>query len=105
MHTSSEVEFEIKDCLSEDLSTRNRASHFFETMELSNATSVVVNFAQVQSITRSFADEYMKRKKVSKLTIHERNVPSNVQKMFEIVSAPSDKKRVVNIAQLKIGML
>lgn len=105
MHTSREVEFDIKACLSEDLSTRNRTSHFFEMMESSNATSVVVNFAHVKSITRSFADEYMKRKRASKLNIQESNVPSNVQKMFEIVGAPADKKMVVNIAKLKIETL
>jgi hypothetical protein len=105
MHTSSEVEFDIKACLSEDLSTRNRTAHFFEMMGSSDATSVVVNFAQVKSITRSFADEYVKRKRASKLNIQESNVPNNVQKMFEIVSAPADKKRVVNIANLRIDML
>ncbi|MCE5295847.1 MAG: hypothetical protein LLG16_01935 [Euryarchaeota archaeon] len=99
------MEFDIKDCLSEDLATRNRASQFFEMLESSDSRSIVVNFTQVQSISRSFADEYLKRKKASHLTIHERNVPNNVQKMFEIVKSPAEKKTVVDISRLKIGML
>lgn len=105
MHTNNEVEFEIGSYLSEDLATRNRACQFFEILESTKFDSVVVDFAHVQSITRSFADEYMKRKKTSKMSIHERNVPNNVQKMFEIVSAPADKKMVVNITQLEMHKL
>jgi len=105
MSSKGEVEFEIKTYLSEGLATRSGASHFFEILESSSAGVIIVDFAHVESIARSFADEYMRRKKAPKLAIKERNVPNNIQKMFDIVSAPADKKMVVDIPQLKIGIL
>ena len=105
MNICNEVEFIIRDHLSEDLATRNRASQFFELMESSRADMIVVNFEKVQSISRSFADEYVKRKKASMMAVCEKNVPINIQKMLEIVSAPVEKKQIVNFEKLKIGLL
>jgi len=101
----NEVEFVIRNHLSEDLATRNRASQFFELMESSRADRVVVNFEMVQSISRSFADEYVKRKRAFRVAVSEKNVPINIQKMFEIVSAPVEKKQIINFDKLKIGLL
>jgi len=105
MSIYNEMEFDIGDHLSEDLATRNGASRFFEFIESSRADMVVINFEKVQSITRSFADEYIKCKRASSMTIREENVPTNVRKMLEIVSASVEKKQVVNIEELNISPL
>jgi len=105
MSICNEIEFNIGDHLSEDLTTRNGASRFFELIGSSRADMVVINFEKVRSITRSFADEYVKCKRASSATICEENVPINVRKMLEIVSAPVGKKQVINLEELDISPL
>jgi hypothetical protein len=39
------------------------------------------------------------------MTIREENVPTNIRKMLEIVSASVEKKQVVNIEELNISPL
>ncbi|NLT36709.1 MAG: hypothetical protein GXX95_00915 [Methanomassiliicoccus sp.] len=105
MSISKEKEFEIRAYLSEDLATRNRAIQFFDIIESTDAENIVVNFANTLSISRSFADEYAKRKRAFKAPIREINVPTNIQKMFDVVNSPAKKKQVVNTEKLKIMML
>lgn len=105
MITSHESVFEIESYLSQDLATRHSASDFLEIVERTDANSVVISFHNVQSITRSFADEYQKRKRKSRLVIVESDVPSNVQKMFDIVGSPNAKSSIVDFHKLKIGLL
>lgn len=105
MNICNEVELAIKDQISEDLTTRNRASQFFEMVEASSFDRVVVNFDQVRSISRSFADEYVRRKMMSRVTVIEKNVPMNVKKMFDIVSSPVEKRQIIDLEKLRIGLL
>jgi len=102
MSVSDEAGLAITDHLSKDLTTRGEASRFFELIESSTADVVVINFEEVRSITGSFADGYVKCKRASSATIREENVPINVRRMLEIVSAPVEKRQVVNLEELDI---
>lgn len=81
--------------MSEDLALRHAAARLFERVDGMSASKVIMDFEGVKTITRSFAHEYLQRKKASKKHVEEMNVPPDVQRMLEIVlAAQHDKKRV-----------
>lgn len=72
-----------------DLALRDNAIQFFDKVNKDESKNVTIDFSNVNTITLSFADEYLKRKKRSKKEITEENVPLNILKMFEIVQKES----------------
>jgi len=85
----------IRKELSKDLALRDNAIRFFDKINTEDSKKIVIDFSNVDTITLSFADEYLKRKKQSKKEIKEEHVPINILKMFEVVGkvnhAPSIK--------------
>lgn len=71
--------------LSKDLALRYNAIQFFDKINKEDSKEIVIDFSNVDTITLSFADEYLKRKKQSKKEIKEEHVPINISKMFEII--------------------
>ena len=78
----------VKTAISEDLSLRNMASDIF-TMVSQNI--VVIDFSGIKSISRSFAQEYIKYKAKQNFQIKEINMPQNINKMFVIVENAKTK--------------
>jgi len=85
----------VKDAISADLALRNNADSFFDDIENSRYDEIVIDFAEVKSISRSFAHQYQIRKKASKKMIRETHVPEHVAKMFRVINSSSSKSRVV----------
>lgn len=85
----------VKEEISPDLMLRGVADAFFDKLESIKADSLVLDFAGVESISRSFAHQYILRKRTSTKTINEINVPENVSKMLALVrrSSPRGKSR------------
>lgn len=75
----------LKDTVSEDLALRNMAASVFEAKEFKGSGQVLVDFAGIKSISRSFAHEYMKRKNEQSCEVVDINVPPNIKRMFEVV--------------------
>jgi hypothetical protein len=84
---------QIQSVLSPDLALRDNANYLFTFIETLNKSQIILDFAKVRSISRSFAHQYLTNKRTSKVTIQEANVPEHVQRMFEAVS--NTKKRSV----------
>jgi len=91
----------IKEQISVDLALRNTVTVFFEHLELLPEKEIIIDFADVKSISRSFAHEYLTRKNQSKKNIIETNVPENVKKMFQIVEQPSDKTLIFDLRSIR----
>lgn len=90
---------------STDLSTRASATSFFDSIESLDSLDVEVDFKGVKTITRSFAHEYIERKKASRTRVSEINVPVNVQKMFDVVNEQGEKHKVVDMSKVKVVTL
>ncbi len=91
------IKIRLKEKIGLNLVLRDNAVSLFDMVDSSPKCSFEMDFKDVQSISRSFADEYTKRKESSNKRIMERNVPSNVSKMFEIVTRNSKSKRFVDL--------
>jgi STAS-like domain of unknown function (DUF4325) len=76
---------QIRKEASSDLALRNIADSFFDKVETMPEQKIQIDFSNVFSITRSFAHQYILRRKKSQKIITEINVPENVEKMFRIL--------------------
>jgi len=86
----------LRDLLSPDLAFRNTAKAFFNYIALLPEENITIDFRGIRSITRSFAQEYIIRKKEIEKNIIEINVPTSIDKMFYVVSSFSEKNREFN---------
>jgi len=75
----------VVDILSPDLALRANARRLFELVESRAEDEVVLDFAGVETIGRSFAHEYVVRRDSSRKRVTEVNVPENVRRMLDIV--------------------
>jgi hypothetical protein len=88
MNTSART-FIISEILSPDLALRESAARLINQLESIKDSEIVVDFAGVKSITRSFAHEYCRRKSESAKRISEIHVAANIQKMMTAASQTS----------------
>ena len=70
-----------------------------------DSAKVTIDFAGVKTITRSFAHEYLLRKKASNKLVEERNVPSDVQRMMEVVQAAQHDKKRADLGAVTVAVL
>ncbi len=77
--------------VSDNLAFRDSAEAFFHEIETLPDQSITIDFSGVKFISRSFAHEYLARKKQSSKTLKETHVPESVRKMFHVVLHPSKK--------------
>ena len=98
---TTSLKISMKEKISVDLSLRDSARNFFEFLESLPSEEVVLDFNDVQSISRSFAHEFIDRKRASQKKIREVNVPQNVRKMFAVVEEPRDKQYIFNTKMIK----
>lgn len=94
---------EIWKKISIDLALRHTADLFFNQLELLSDTEITVSFSDVRSISRSFAHQYMLRKKLSNKKIVELNLPIYVQKMLKLVEETRHRsKDVLDLNSMQI---
>lgn len=87
--------------LSPDLALRDIATSFMDKIESQNCHEVIIDFSEVETITRSFAHEYITKKAGSSHSIDEVNVPDNVVRMFKVVENSEKKPRFEGLRQSK----
>jgi len=99
MTTSTKIVMVEK--ISVDLALRDSAREFFKFIESLPSEEVLLDFRDVKSISRSFAHEFVDRKRSSQKKITEVNVPQNVRKMFVVVEEPRVKQPIFNTRMIK----
>lgn len=82
--------------LSQDLVLRYNANVLFDEIEARAEDPITVDFADVRTMTRSFAQEYLSRKAKSPKTISEINVSNNIKEMFRVVALAPRKKDFID---------
>lgn len=76
----------IRDAVGGPLMLRSTVGPFFEDLERLDAKRVIVDFSDVEFMSRSFADEYLSLKAASKKRVEETRVPAEAQHMLDVVS-------------------
>ena len=76
-----------------NLALRNNADILFDSIEKSKEKKVVLDFKDIQFMSRSFAQQYLLRKKRCDKEIKEINIKEDVANMFEIVKNQKTKSQ------------
>lgn len=80
-----------------NLSLRYNANLLFDSIDKGKEQEVVLDFKNITFMSRSFAQQYLSRKKASPKKIVENNIPEVVAKMFNVVK----KQKTVSIFKAK----
>lgn len=91
MSRNKQKKIQLKKFISKNLLLRNSANELFNYINEIKTPKIIVNFNNVQSITRAFTHQYLINKKNSNKNIINVNISPHVKKMFEL-SENSDKK-------------
>ena len=87
MEHESALTVNVAEKLSKDLALREVADSFLRWLENQPAKKLIVDFADINSISRSFAHQYVLMKNASHKSIEDINVPDNVAKMLKVVES------------------
>jgi|SRR3989338_4195346 len=102
--TTSIKKLIVKNVLSQDLATRDSVKNLFQLINSSKEDTIVLDFAQVKSITRSFAHEYLCYRDNSDKIIEEINLSPWLKKMFLVVDK-SEREPIIERSSMKVIML
>lgn len=91
----------LKNEISNNLALRTSAKRLFDMIKKDPNQVVEVDFIDIVSITRSFANEYVENKRNTLKTIREINVPLNVRKMLEIVDLDSPRRKLIETEKIQ----
>jgi hypothetical protein len=81
----------LKDFLSKDLSLRDLNKDLFNKINKVSSKEIILDFSDVLSMSRSFAQEYVLRKKSSKVKIIEKNQSKDVKSMLKVIQLNAPK--------------
>jgi len=80
--------------LDHNILTRKTISALFEKINSLKEKEIILDFKDIDFISRSCADEYLKQKEKSKKKIVEKNIPKEVCSMFTAVKGQYEKEGV-----------
>lgn len=86
----SEIEVFLKKEIGTDLGSRQKIEKLFKDFD-ENVSKVIMNFEGVEFMGRSFAQEYLNRKHIASFEVVEKNMPEDIEKMFEIILELNNK--------------
>lgn len=90
--------------IGQNLGLRAACDRLFNKITSLNEKEVTIDFTGVRTISRSFAHQYLKRKKEleGKIRISEVNMPNNVKMMFDVVM--TTRKTPMDVKTVKIDI-
>ena len=80
-----EIVLPLQRHVSNNLALRQSADDLFDFMNRLTESKIIIDFTGIESITRSFAHQYILNKAESKKEILECNIPHEIKPMFELV--------------------
>ncbi len=80
----------LKDKLGENMALRQDLEELFDNID-DDTTEVIMNFEGIEFMGRSIAQEYLNQKHFASFKVTEKNVPDDVQKMFDIILKINNK--------------
>ncbi|MCW6168951.1 MAG: STAS-like domain-containing protein [Thermoplasmatales archaeon] len=89
------MELKVDELLgTKDLALRVWADELFTLLAAKNDKTFILDFSNIKFMSRSFANEYLSQKKNFEAKIRERNIDTNLKKMFDVADHLMDKKEV-----------
>ncbi len=85
MTISNEMTLSLQQRLSSNLAFRHSVDDLFEYINSLSAQKIMIDFSGIESITRSFAHQYIVNKTKSDKQIIECKIPLKIKPMFELV--------------------
>lgn len=79
-----EREIFLKNEIGSDLGSRQKIEALFKNIDV-DVSRVIMNFEGIDFMGRAFAQEYLNRKHFAPFEVVEKNMPEDVEKMFEII--------------------
>ena len=79
------MEIMIGQKIDSNLGQRLSAKDFFKELNNTSENDIIINFENVEFISRSFAHEYIHQKDKTSKNIIEKNIPIELNGMFEVV--------------------
>jgi hypothetical protein len=98
---SENVRVRVLEVIGPDLASRNSCNEMFDNIEMKKGMKVFIDFAGVSSISRSFAHQYLLRKKRSVKVITELNIPEDIKNMMNFVQKESTRKVISHLPARK----
>lgn len=87
----NELKIVLVEKIGKDLGQRSKIEELFKNIN-SNINRVTMDFANVEFMGRSFAQEYLNQKHFASFEVVEKNVPPDIEKMFDIILKLNNKK-------------
>jgi anti-anti-sigma regulatory factor len=87
---------------SDNLAFRKNADNLFDRIDSSPSQDITLDFSKVSTVSRSFAHQYIQRKKKSNKNITEVGVKEDVKKMMEIAKANKVRHNTINFNKMKV---
>ena len=87
MHTPV---YKVEILLSSNLMLRSAADLLFDTLSNEGSETIELDFSGIESISGTFAHQYLRRRDSSSMKIIESNMPDNIRKMLEVVKNRSN---------------
>lgn len=102
---TSPIIVSVVEKISADLALRTVADDLVDWLESLPTDRITLDFTGVHSISRSFAHQYVSRKKTSTKQINEINLPDNIAKMFWVVENPARNPSLLNLDSIPVVRL
>lgn len=75
----------LEEEIEKDLGERNKMEDLFNMLNKSPAKKVIMNFENINFMSRSVAQEYLNQKKNANFEVEEKNIPHEINEMMEII--------------------
>lgn len=85
----TKIEINLEEKYSKKLGVGPTAKKLFQ--EINNETSVILNFKNIEFMSRSFAQEYVFQKHNSETQIEEINMDESIQRLLEVIEDDFNK--------------
>lgn len=86
----NEIEILLRKEIGPDLGSRQKIEELFNNID-TNTSKVIMNFEGIEFMGRSFAQEYLNQKNYAPFEITEKNMPQDVEKMFDVILKLNNK--------------
>ncbi|MBQ7927267.1 MAG: hypothetical protein IJ287_00765 [Methanobrevibacter sp.] len=87
----NELKIVLAEQIGKDLGQRAKIEELFKNIN-QDINKVTMDFADVEFMGRSFAQEYLNQKHFASFEVVEENVPPDIEKMFDIILKLNNKK-------------
>lgn len=87
----TELKIVLAEKIGKDLGQRSKIEELFKNIN-PNINRIIMDFADVEFMGRSFAQEYLNQKHSAPFEVIEENVPNDVEKMFDAILKLNNKK-------------